>query len=192
MISHFSDKWVFESSFLIYSVSTWPVGQLSRDLRRWADAHQYFCHSIDQSVYYTWSSCDSVVGSWLWAANFLQMVFAEWGKQRGCGEYCRWGAVVPEHFPWLKRKLWIWGSPTCEYPGKSPGYPSRETLVSQGESQISPSGPRKGYKGTMQVSDVRTFPSHYHLPSSNMAQGMKIQRGREKERCRNGHICTFW
>jgi len=85
-----------------------------------------------------------LVRSWLWAANFLKMVFAEWGKQRGCGEYCRWGAVVPEYFPWLKRKLWIWGSPTCEYPGKSPGYPSRETLVSQGGSQISPSGPRKG------------------------------------------------
>ena len=55
-----------------------------------------------------------LVYSWLWAANFLHMVLAEWGKQRGCGEYCRWGAVVPEHFPWLKRKLWGWGSPTCE------------------------------------------------------------------------------
>ena len=25
-----------------------------------------------------------------------------------------------------------------------------------------------------------------------MGQGMKIQRGREKEPCRNGHICTSW
>ena len=73
-----------------------------------------------------------LVYSWLWAANFLHMVLAEWGKQRGCGEYCRWGVVVPEHFPWLKRKPWIWGSPTCECPGKSPGYPTRETLVSRG------------------------------------------------------------
>ena len=40
------------------------------------------------------------------------MVLAEWGNQWGCGDYCRWGAVVPEHFPWLQRKLWIWGSPT--------------------------------------------------------------------------------
>ena len=70
-----------------------------------------------------------LIGSWLGLLNFFQMVLAEWGKQRGCGEYCRWGAVVPEHSPWLKRKPWIWGSPTCERPGKSPGYPSREILV---------------------------------------------------------------
>ena len=96
-----------------------------------------------------------LIGSWLGLLNFFQMVLAEWGKQRGCGEYCICRAVVAEHFPWLKRKLWIWGSPTCEYPGKSPGYPSRETLVSQGEFQISPSGPREGYKGSKEVSDVK-------------------------------------
>ena len=90
-----------------------------------------------------------LVGSSLWLLNFLQMMLADSGKQRGCGDYCRWGVVVPEHFPLLKRKLWRWGSPTCECPGKSPGYTSRETLVSQGEFQISLSGPREGYKGTM-------------------------------------------
>ena len=90
-----------------------------------------------------------LIGSWLGLLNFFQMVLAEWGKQRGCGDYCRWGAVVSEHFPWLKKKLWSWGSPTCECPGKSQGYPTRETLVSQGEFQISPSRPRKGFNSTM-------------------------------------------
>ena len=30
------------------------------------------------------------------------MVLAEWGKQGSFGDYCRWGAVVPEYFSWLK------------------------------------------------------------------------------------------
>ena len=145
MVSHFSDKCVFKSSVLIYSVSMWPVGQLSRGLGRGTDAHQYICHSIVQSVYNTWGSCGSLSRQFTVGC----LIFSRWCLQRGCGEYCRWGAVVPEHFPWLKRKPWIWGSPTCECPGKSPGYPSRETLVSQGEFQISPFGPREGYKGTM-------------------------------------------
>ena len=60
MVSQLSDKCVFESSFLIYSVSMWPVGQLSRGLRRGTDAHQYFYHSDVRSVYDTWGSCGSV------------------------------------------------------------------------------------------------------------------------------------
>ena len=73
-----------------------------------------------------------LAGSWLGLLNFLHMVVAEWGKQTGCGEYCRWGAVVPEHFPWLKRKPWIWGSPTCECPGKSPDTPQEKYLLVRG------------------------------------------------------------
>ena len=150
MASHFSDKCVFESSFLIYAVSTWPVGQLSRIPRWGTDTHQYFCHSIDQSVYDTWGSCGSVSRQ----LTVGCLIFSRWCLQsegnREAVVTTAGGALwVPEHFPWLKRKLWIWGPPTCECPGKSQGYPTRERLVSQGEFLISPPGPRKGYNSTM-------------------------------------------
>ena len=149
MVSHSSDTCVFKYSFLIYSVSMWSVGHLSRGPRWGTDAHQYFCHSIVQSVYDTWVSCGS-------ASRQLTvgcLIFSRWclqseGNREALVTTAGGELWVPEHSPRLKRKLWIWGSPTCECPGKSRGYPSRETLVSQGEFQISPSGPREGYNST--------------------------------------------
>ena len=113
MVSHFSDKYVFESSFLISLVCMWPVGQLSRGPRQGTDAHQYFCHSMVQSVYDTWVSCGS-------ASRQLTvglLIFSRWCLQ---SEGNREAAVttaggelwVPEYFPWLKRKLRIWWYPT--------------------------------------------------------------------------------
>ena len=148
MVSHFSDKCVFESSFLIYSVSMWPLVQLSR-IHSSGQMHTSFCHSIIWSAYHTWISCGSA--SKQLTVGYL--VFSRWCLQsegnRGCGEYCRWGAVGSRTFPLIKKETPTWGSPTCESPGKSQGYPSRETLLSQGEFQISPSGPREGYNSTM-------------------------------------------
>ena len=39
---------------------------------------------------------------------------------------------IPEYFPWLKRKLWHWGSPTCECPGESQGSPNEKHLSVRG------------------------------------------------------------
>ena len=52
-----------------------------------------------------------LVGSSLWAANILQMVLAEWGKQRGSGEYCRWGTVGSRTFPLIKKETMTLGIP---------------------------------------------------------------------------------
>ena len=136
MVSHFSDKCVFEFSILISSVSMWPVGQLSRSPRQGTDAHQYFCHSMVQSVYDTWVSCGSAsrqltVGYWIFSRWCLQSE----GNREAVVMTAGGELWVPEHFPWLKRKLWRSGYPTCECPGKSQGYSTRETLVSQGEFQ---------------------------------------------------------
>ena len=102
-----------ESSFLISLVCMWPVGQLSRGPRQGTDAHQYFCHSMVQSVYDTWVS-------WGSASRQLtvgHLIFSRWCLQ---SEGNREAAVttaggelwVPEQFPWLKRKLRSWWYPT--------------------------------------------------------------------------------
>ena len=114
------------------------------------DAHKYFCHSVFQSVYDTWASCGSAsrqltVGYWIFSRWCLQSE----GNREAAVMTAGGELWVPEHFPWLKRKLCHWGSPTYECPGKSQGYSIREKLVSQGEFQVSLSGPRVGYKSTM-------------------------------------------
>ena len=39
------------------------------------------------------------------------MVLAEWGKQRGSGEYCRWGTVGSRTFPLIKKETMTLGIP---------------------------------------------------------------------------------
>ena len=169
--------WIQLSDLLGVYMTNWTIVQRPQ---AGTDAHQYFCHSIVQSVYDTWVSCGS-------ASRQLTvgcLIFSRWclqseGNREALVTTAGGELWVWEHFPWLKKKLWIWGSPTCECPGKSRGYPSRETLVSQGEFQISPSGPREGYSSTMQVSDVRTFPLVTIYPVSTWS---KEWRSREGER----------
>ena len=128
MASHFSDKCVFKPSFLIYSVSMWPVCQLSR------------IHSGGQMH-------TSI------SANQLFRVFMIHGGPVGCLIFSRWclqveenrEAVVttaggklwvPEHFPWLKRKPWCWESPTCECHGKSQSTPQGKYLSVRGNFRL--------------------------------------------------------
>ena len=90
-------------------------------------------------------------------------------RETGSGDNCRWGAVGSRTFPLIKGNYEFEGPQLVNVLENHKDNPSRETLVSQVEFQISPSGPREGYNSTMQVSDVRTFPSRYHPPCSNMA-----------------------
>ena len=159
----------------------WPLGQLSRIH---SDGQMHTSISAIQSfrVFMIHGyPVGQLVGSSLWAANILQMVLAEWGKQRGSGEYCRWGTVGSRTFPLIKKETMTLGIPNLWMSWQITRRPlKRNTCQSGGISDQSIWTKR------------RLFPSHYHLPCSNMASGMKIQRGREKEPCRNGHICTSW
>ena len=100
MVSHFSDKCVFKSSFLIYSVSIWPVRPFVLRPQAGTDAHLYFCQSIVHNVYDTWVSCGSA--SRQLTVGYL--IFSRWCLQR---EGNREAVVmtaggelwVPEQFP---------------------------------------------------------------------------------------------
>ena len=109
MVSHFSDKCVFKSSFLTYLVSIWPVGHLS-----WGPRQGQMHTSI--SVIQLFRMCmihgfpvGQLVGSWLWATKFSPD--GAWGKQRGCGDDCRWRAVGTRTFPLIKKETLSLGIP---------------------------------------------------------------------------------
>ena len=72
------------------------------------DAHQYFSQSIVQSVYDIWVSCGSASRQ-LWATNFFPD--GSWGKQRGCGDDCRWWAVGTRTVPLIKKETMALGIP---------------------------------------------------------------------------------
>ena len=101
------------SDLLSSYVTTWTIVQ---NPQWWTDAHPYFWHSIIQSVYDTWVSYG-------WASRQLTvgcLIFSRWclqseGNREALVTTAGGELWVPEHFPWLKRKLWIWGSLTCEF-----------------------------------------------------------------------------
>lgn len=49
-------------------------------------------------------SAGQLVGIDFRLPSFLQKVLTERGKQRGCGDYCRWGAVGTRTFPLIKKE----------------------------------------------------------------------------------------
>ena len=122
--------WIQLSDLLGVYMTNWTIVQRPQ---AGTDAHQYFCHSIVQSVYDTWVSCGS-------ASRQLTvgcLIFSRWclqseGNREALVTTAGGELWVWEHFPWLKKKLWIWGSLTCKCSGKSPGYPSREHLSVRG------------------------------------------------------------
>ena len=108
-------------------------------------------------------------------------MLAEWGKQRSSGDYCRWGAVGSRTFPLIKKETMTLGIPNLWMSWKIKRITLKGNTCQSGAISDQSIWTKR-----------RLFPSHYHLPCSNMAQGMKIQGGREKEPCRNGHIRISW
>ena len=183
MVSHFSDKCVFKSSFLIDSVSMWPVGQLSKIH---SDGQMHTSISAIQ-LFRVFMIHGFPVGCLIFSRWYLQSE----GNREAVVTTAGGELWVPEYFPWLKRKLWIWGSLTCEFLEKQKDTLQGNTCQSGGISDQSIWTKRR-LQQHHASQWCQNFPSGYHLPCFNMVQGMKIQRGREKEPCRNGHICTSW
>ena len=100
-------------------------------------------------------------------------MLAEWGKQRSSGDYCRWGAVGSRTFPLIKKETMTLGIPNLWMSWKIKRITLKGNTCQSGAISDQSIWTKR-----------RLFPSHYHLPCSNMAQGMKIQGGREKEPCR--------
>ena len=149
MASHFSDKCVFKSGFLIYSVSMWLVGQLSRGPRQWTDAHQYFCHSIVQSVYDTWVSCGSAsrqltVGCLIFSRWCLQNEGISEAVVTTAGGELWFQNISPDY-----KGNYEFGDPQLWMSWKITRIPHKGNTCQSGGFQISLSEPREGFNSTM-------------------------------------------
>ena len=131
MVSHSSDTCVFKYSFLIYSVSMWSVGHLSRGPRWGTDAHQYFCHSIVQSVYDTCVSCGSASRQ-LTMGCLISPDGACRVRETGSGEYCRWGSVGSRTFPLIKKETMNLGIPNLLMSWKITRVPLKQNACQSG------------------------------------------------------------
>ena len=120
------------------------------------------------------------------------MVLAEWGEQRGSGDYCRWGVVGSRTFPLIKKETMNLGIPNLWISWKITRIsPQEKHLLVKGNFRSVCLDEEKATKAPISQW-CQNFPILLQSTLFQHGQGMKIQRGRQKEPCRNGHICTSW
>ena len=168
----------------------WPGKELSRDPKRGSDAHQYFCHSVVWSVDDTWVSGGSASRQLtLSQLIFSSWAFAEWRKQRGCGEYCKWGVVGARTFPQVKKETMLLSICNLWMSWKITRVPHKSDVCQSGGScrsvslnhEKATSAPHKSV-----MSELSHLITPCLLPT--WPKEWRSRKG-EKESCINGHIC---
>ena len=148
MVSHLSDKCVFESSFLIYSVSMWPVGQSSRGLSS-GQMHTSISSIHVQSVYDTWVSCGSAsrqltVGCLIFSRWCLQIQGNREAVVTTAGGELWFQNISPDY-----KGNYEFGDPQLWMSWKITRIPHKGNACQSGGFQISLSEPREGFNSTM-------------------------------------------